>query len=90
MAAVAALGIMLPSIRIRCIFWFFVIFRILHVPALFLAAWYVGWDIYELNRNDDTSYVNYIAHISGAGIGALFGIYYLFFKSKLLKEIVPG
>ncbi len=45
MASVAALGIMLPSIRIRCIFWFFVIFRILRVPALLLALWYIGWDI---------------------------------------------
>ena len=89
MASVAALGIMLPSIRIRCIFWFFVIFRILRVPALLLALWYIGWDIYEMQRNDNTSYINYVAHISGAFIGALFGAYYLFFKSKLLREITP-
>lgn len=89
MAAVAALGIMLPSVRIRCFFWFVVIFRILHVPALLLALWYVGWDLYEMNRNDNTSYINYVAHVSGAGIGALFGIYYLFFESKMLKKITP-
>ena len=89
MAAVAALGIMLPSIRIRCIFWFVVIFRILRVPALLLAVWYVGWDIYEMSRNDQTSYINYVAHVSGAAIGAMFGAYYLFFKSKMLKEITP-
>ncbi len=89
MAAVAALGIMLPSIRIRCIFWFFVIFRIFRIPALLLALWYVGWDIYEMNRDDSTSYINYVAHVSGAFIGAMFGVYYLFFKSKLLKEITP-
>ncbi len=87
MAALAALGVMLPSIRIRCIFWFFIIFRILRVPALLLAAWYVGWDIYELNRNDESSYINYVAHVSGAAIGALFGLYYLLFKSKLLQQI---
>ncbi len=89
MAAVAALGIMLPSIRIRCIFWFFVIFRIFRVPALLLALWYVGWDIYEMNRNDQTSYINYVAHVSGAAIGAMFGAYYLLFKSRMLKEITP-
>lgn len=87
MAAVAALGIMLPSIRIRCFFWFIFIFRILRVPALLLAAWYVGWDIYEMNRNDETSLINYVAHVSGAAIGALFGIYYLVFKPKLLRQI---
>ncbi len=89
MAAVAALGVMLPSIRIRCFLWFFVIFRILRIPALLLAVWYVGWDIYELSLDDQTSYINYVAHVSGAAIGALFGAYYLLFKSKLLKEITP-
>ena len=34
MAAVAALGIMMPAVRIRCFFWFIVIFRIFRVPAL--------------------------------------------------------
>lgn len=87
MAAVAALGIMMPSVKIRCFFWFIVIFRIFRVPALLLAIWYVGWDIYEMNQLENTSYINYVAHVSGAIIGAMFGIYYVVFRSKLLREM---
>ena len=87
MAAVAALGIMMPSVKIRCFFWFIVIFRIFRVPALFLAIWYVGWDIYEMNQLDNNSYINYVAHVSGAIIGAMFGAYYVVFRPKMLKEM---
>jgi membrane associated rhomboid family serine protease len=87
MAAVAALGIMMPAVRIRCFFWFIVIFRIFRVPALFLAVWYIGWDIYEMNQLDNNSYINYTAHVSGAIIGALFGAWYVVFRSKMLREI---
>jgi membrane associated rhomboid family serine protease len=89
MAAVAALGIMMPGVRIRCFFWFFVIFRIIRIPALLLAAWFVGWDIYEMNRIGNDSYVNYVAHVSGAAIGAAFGIWYLYFRRDLLEAMRP-
>jgi len=87
MAAVAALAIMMPTVRIRCFFWFIVIFRIFRVPALFLALWYIGWDIYELNQLDNKSLINYVAHVSGATIGALFGAWYVVFRSKMLKQM---
>jgi len=88
MAAVAALGVMMPRVRIRCFFWFFVFFRIFRVPALLLAVWYVGWDIYEVNRQGNDSYVNYVAHLSGAAIGAVLGIYYLWFRRKAIDELL--
>lgn len=87
MAAVAALAIMMPTVRIRCFFWFIVIFRIFRVPALLLALWYVGWDVYEMNQQENKSLINYVAHVSGAAIGALFGAWYVVFRSKMLKEI---
>jgi membrane associated rhomboid family serine protease len=87
MAAVAALAIMMPAVRIRCFFWFIVIFRILRVPALLIALWYIGWDIYEMNQLDNKSLINYVAHVSGAAIGALFGAWYAVFRSKMLKEL---
>ena len=88
MAAVAALGVMMPAVRIRCFFWFFVFFRIFRIPALLLAAWYVGWDIYEINRLGSHSYVNYVAHLSGAAIGAMLGIYYLVFRREQLEKLL--
>jgi len=52
-----------------------------------LAAWYIGWDIYEMNQLDNKSLINYVAHVSGAGIGAAFGAWYAVFRSKMLREI---
>lgn len=86
MAAVMALGVMMPGARIRCLFWFLVIFRIFKIPALLLALWYVGWDIYEMNQLGNDSYINYTAHVSGAAMGALLGVYYLVFRKSLLSE----
>lgn len=86
MAAVAALGVMLPSVRIRCFFWFLIYFRVFKVPALFLALWYVGWDVYEMKVFGNDSYINYVAHVSGAFIGVLLGLYYLFFQKDVLNE----
>jgi membrane associated rhomboid family serine protease len=79
----------MPAVRIRCFFWFFVIFRIFRVPALFLALWYVGWDIFDMNRLGNDSLINYVAHVSGAAIGALFGVYYLYFRRDLLEAMQP-
>ena len=88
MAAVAALGLMLPSVRIRCLLWVVVYLKILRIPALFLALWYIGWDIYAFNRYGEASYVNYVAHLSGALIGGLFGAYYLVFRRDLLRAMI--
>ena len=88
MAAVAALAIMMPAVKIRCFFWFFVFFKIIRIPALFLAAWYIGWDIYGIYQAGEFSHINYVAHVSGAATGALFGLYYRFFRREHLASLV--
>jgi membrane associated rhomboid family serine protease len=88
MASVAALAVMLPSARIRCFFWFIVFFRIIRIPALLLAAWYIGWDFYEMQLYGNESNINYIAHISGAAIGAIFGIFYFLFRRDYIRASV--
>ena len=87
MAAVAALAVMMPAVRIRCFFWFFVFFRIFRIPALFIALWYIGWDIYGIYQYGDNSPINYVAHISGAVTGALFGLFYRLFRQQRLDAI---
>lgn len=80
---------LMPKINIRCFLWFFVIFRIVKVPAWLLAAWYVSWDIYALYFAEDQSAINFIAHISGATIG--FGLGLLFLverKEEIQNEII--
>lgn len=74
MANVVALAIMLPQARIRCFFWFLLIIRIFHIPAIVIALWFVGWDLYEMRHQGGESMTNYVAHVSGAGWGALTGI----------------
>lgn len=80
---------LMPKINIRCFLWFFVIFRIVKVPAWLLAAWYVSWDIYALYFSEDQSAINFIAHISGATIGFGLGLIFLVErKEEIQKEII--
>jgi membrane associated rhomboid family serine protease len=88
MASMAALGAMLPSAKIRCFFWFIVFYKIFRIPALLLAVWYVGWDVYDMNQDGDDAYVNYVAHISGAGIGGVLGLIYLLFRRGYIRASV--
>ena len=74
MATLAALTVLAPLARIRCFLWIVVFFKRFTLPVLLIAAWYIGWDLFEMNRLGMTSGINYIAHISGALIGALFAI----------------
>lgn len=86
MSTVAALAVMMPAAKIRCFFWFVIYFKVFRVSALFLAIWYVGWDIYDMNRFGNDSYINYVAHVSGAGIGVLVGLFYAMFRRDILRE----
>ena len=86
MASVAALAVMMPTARIRCFFWFLLYFRIFRVPVLVLAAWYIGWDVFEMSQQESRSYINYTAHASGAALGGLLGMYYLLFKKGVLQD----
>ncbi len=85
MAALAALAVMMPRANIRCFFWFLVIFRTFRLPAMFIAIWYIGWDVYEMNQLSNESNINYVAHVSGAAMGGVLGVYYFLFRQSLLK-----
>ena len=80
---------LMPKINIRCFLWFFIIFRIVTVPAWLLAAWYVSWDIYALYFSEERSAINFIAHLSGATIGFGLGLLFLVeHKEDIQKEIL--
>lgn len=86
MAMVAALALMLPHARINCLLWIGFIIRVIPIPAIFLAVWYIGWDLYDMRRLGDTSGINYVAHISGAVMGAILGLYYTVFEKSRVRE----
>lgn len=64
----------IPAGKIRCILWIVFYLKRLFVPAWVLAAWYIGWDIYNLITDDGNAGVNFVAHVSGAAIGVLLGV----------------
>ena len=77
---------LMPKINIRCFLWFFIIFRIVKVPAWLLAAWYVSWDIYALYFSEEQSAINFIAHVSGATIGFGLGLIFLVERKEEIAQ----
>jgi len=83
MGMIGMFAYLMPSVRIRCFLWFIVFVRILRIPAWILALWYVGWDIYDLNHSATQSNINFVAHVSGAGIGFMLGLF--FFRRRRVE-----
>jgi len=52
-----------------------------------IALWYVGWDVYGIYQQGNHSAINYVAHVSGAATGAMFGVYYRYFRGRQLDEM---
>ena len=86
MGMIGVFVFLMPKINIRCFLWFFVIFRIVKVPAWLLAAWYVSWDIYALYFAEGQSAINFIAHVSGATIGFGLGLIFLVERKEEIQE----
>jgi len=68
---------LLPKGKIRCYYWFIILFGSVAVPAWALALWYIGGDIYTLFAAEDHGMVNVMAHVTGGIAGYLFGILFL-------------
>lgn len=88
MGMIGVFVFLMPKVNIRCFLWFFVLFRIVKVPAWLLAAWYVSWDLYALYFSEGPSAINFIAHISGATIGFGLGLLFLVERKEELKREV--
>ncbi len=87
MGMIAFVATVVPTLGIRCFFWFLLFVRRFSIPSLFLAAWFVGWDIYELNVQDPQSNINHVSHVSGAATGALIGMVFRFWKRDYLSAL---
>lgn len=68
---------LLPRGKIRCYYWFIVIFGSIAVPGWILAGWYIGGDIYQLFTRDEYGGVNVLAHVTGGIAGYLYGFFFL-------------
>lgn len=68
-----------PAMNIRCVLFLGIFWRTFAIPAWLLAAWFVGWDVFNMFHDKGASNVNFIAHVSGAVVGYLTGV--AFFQS---------
>lgn len=89
MGMMALLTALLPHARIWCFFWFLLFVRRFTLPVLVIAAWYVGWNVYDL-RNDHSSHINYMAHVSGAIVGVVLGMLYRLLAPQRLDNVEVG
>lgn len=74
---------LLPRGKIRCYYWFIIVFGSIAVPAWALTIWYLGGDIYRLFAYEDNGIINVMAHVTGGIAGYLFGL--LFLRAAKLK-----
>ena len=64
---------LLPHGRIRCYYFFVVIFGSIAIPAWALALWYIGGDVFRLFAFENNGGINVMAHVTGGIGGYLFG-----------------
>ena len=68
---------LLPRGKIRCYYWFIVIFGSVAVPAWALALWFIGGDIWQLMTSDNHGAINVLAHVAGGVSGFFYGFFFL-------------
>jgi len=79
-----------PTMRIRCFAFFIVFWRTFAVPAWILAAWFVGWDVFNLVHDKGASNVNFVAHVSGAVVGYLTGVACFHSERERIRALMNG
>ena len=82
MGMMALKAYLIPGVRVKCFFWFLVIFKRFLIPAWLLAIWYIGWDSYYLVTDSGSPQVNLAAHVGGAMTAMIVALVF-FRKSKL-------
>jgi len=87
MGMMVMLTAMLPRARIWCFFWFLLYVKRFTLPVLVIAAWHVGWNLWDLSHPNPASHINYMAHVSGAATGAVLGVLYRVFTPQRLGEL---
>lgn len=81
---------LLPRGKIKCFYFFIVIFGTIAIPGWILAVWYIGSDVITLLMDEDTGMINVTAHVMGGLFGYLFGVALLGKVRKRAIELQDG
>ena len=87
MGVIGLFAYLLPRGKIRCYYWFIVIFGSIAVPAWILAVWFIGSDIVRLITTDDHAGINVLAHVAGGVTGFLYGFFFLKGSRALARSL---
>lgn len=87
MGMVALTGMLLPGARVTFFVWLFFFFSFFRLPAIFVALWYVYFDLYGMTHYLNESCIGYVAHVSGAATGILFATLLLKILPRTIREL---
>ena len=77
MGMIGLFAYLLPRGKIKCFYFFIVVFGWVAIPAWALAIWVIGKDVYALMTQDEFGVINVMAHVMGGIGGYLFGVAFL-------------
>lgn len=77
---------MMPWARIRTLFWAFVWVKTFFIPAWVLAAWFIGWNLYDLFIFGNESGINIVSHVAGAFTGYFLGRWWLSGRKLAIQD----
>ena len=87
MGVMGLFAYLLPRGKIRCYYWFIVIFGSIAVPAWILAIWFIGSDIIRLFSAEDQGAINVLAHVAGGITGFFYGFFFLKGSRALARSL---
>jgi membrane associated rhomboid family serine protease len=76
---------LMPRARIRTFIWLGFWAWIIFIPAWFLAAWYIGWDLWQLLAEGNEGSTNIVAHVAGGFAGYAIGWLWLSDRKWLIQ-----
>lgn len=73
MGVIGLSAFMMPNARIRLFWWFVIGWKIIFVPAWIVAAFYIGFDAWQMLTGENSGGVNLVAHVFGGLAGYAYG-----------------
>jgi len=83
---IALSAFMMPRARIRTLVWAFVWVKSFFMPAWVLAAWFIGWNVYNLFSYGNEGSINIVSHVAGAFTGYILGRWWLSGRKRIIQD----